>query len=79
MFSGQFAILVVATSWLNGCVTAGFEADGVVACPPVVECSQEFQAQSVAELVLLTKNSGGAEMMGDFVVLRELGRANSEA
>lgn len=32
----RLAVLVIATSLLTGCATAGFEAGGAGACPPVV-------------------------------------------
>ena len=67
----RLAVLVIATSWLTGCGTAGFEANGVAACPPVVEYSREFQARAAEELALLTKGSAVAEMMVDYAVVRE--------
>jgi hypothetical protein len=56
---------------LTGCGTAGFEANGVAACPPVVEYSREFQARAAEELVLLPDGSAVVAMMGDYAVLRE--------
>ncbi|WP_375697990.1 hypothetical protein [Pseudophaeobacter sp. TrK17] len=58
-------------SWLTGCATAGFEADGVVACPPVVECSTEFKMRAVEELAMLPDGSVIVEMMGDYAVMRD--------
>jgi len=66
----RLAVLVVATSWLTGCATAGFEAGGVAACPPVVEYSREFQAQAAEELALLPDGSAVVEMLSDYAVMR---------
>ena len=67
----RLAVLVIATSWLTGCATAGFEANGLAACPPVVEYSREFQAQAAEELTLLPERSAISEMMSDYAVMRE--------
>ena len=71
----RLAVLVIGASWLTGCVTAGFDAGGVAACPPVVEYSTEFQAQAAEELAILPENSATAEMMADYTVMREQARA----
>ena len=68
------AVLVIATSWLTGCATAGFEAGGVAACPPAVDCNREFQARAAEELALLPVGSAVVEMMGDYSVMREQAR-----
>jgi hypothetical protein len=60
---------------LTGCATAGFEANGLVACPPVVEYSSEIKAQAAEELALLPDGSALVEMMSDYAVLREQARA----
>lgn len=70
----RIAALVIATSWLTGCATAGFEAGGVGACPPVVEYSRELQALAAEELALLPDGSAIVEMMGDYAVVREQAR-----
>ena len=70
----RLAVLVIATSWLTGCATAGFEAGGVAACPPVVEYSREAQAWATEELALLPDGSAVVEMMGDYAVMREQAR-----
>jgi hypothetical protein len=62
---------VIATNWLTGCATEGFEADGLAACPPVVEYSREFQAQAGHELTLLPDGSAVVKMMVDYAVMRE--------
>jgi hypothetical protein len=68
-------VLVIGTSWLTGCATAGFEANRVAACPPVLEYSREFQTQAAEELAMLPDRSVVVEMMGDYAVLREQVRA----
>ncbi|MCA0871428.1 hypothetical protein LCL97_11370 [Seohaeicola saemankumensis] len=70
----RLAVLVIATSWLTGCATAGFEAGGVAACPPAVEYSREFQARAAEELALFPDGSAVVEMMGDHAVIRDLAR-----
>jgi len=71
----RLAVLVIATSWLTGCATVGFDTSGVAACPPVVEYSREFQARAAEELAMLPEGSAVVEMMGDFAVMREQARA----
>lgn len=70
----RLVVLVIATSWLTGCATAGFEAGGLAACPPVVEYSREFQARAAQELAMLQGGSAIVEMMGDYAVMREQAR-----
>lgn len=43
-------------------------------CPPVVEYSREVQAQAAEELALLPENSAIAEIMADYVMMREQAR-----
>lgn len=74
MISGQIAILVIAMSWLSGCARAGFEQGDVAACPPVVDCSREYQARAAEELTMLQGGSAIVEMMGDFAVMRDQAR-----
>ena len=64
------AVLVIATSLLTGCATAGFEPGGVAACPPVVEYSREFQARAAEELAVLPEGSAIVEMLSDYDVMR---------
>lgn len=66
---------MIGASWLTGCATAGFEANGLAACPAVVEYSREFQARAAEELALLPDGSAIVEMMGDYAVMREQARA----
>ena len=70
----QLAALAIATSWLTGCATAGFDANGVAACPPVVEYSREFQARAAEELGRLAEGSAIEEMLSDYAVMREQAR-----
>lgn len=70
----RLAVLVIATSLLTGCATAGFEAGGVAACPPVVEYNREFQARAAEEMAMLPDGSAVVEMMGDYAVMREQAR-----
>lgn len=65
--------LMVATSWLAGCATAGSERAAI--CPPVVEYSPELQALAADELALLPAQSAIVEMLSDYAVLREQARA----
>ena len=60
---------------MTGCATAGFEATGSAACPPVVEYSSELQAQAAEELARLPDGSTIVEMIGDYSVMREQARA----
>jgi len=70
----RLAVLVIATSWLTGCATVGFEPGGQGVCPPVVEYSREVQAWATEELALLPDGSAVVEMMGDYAVMREQAR-----
>ena len=70
----RLAVLVIATSWLTGCATVGFEAGGVAACPLVVEYSREFPARTAEELDLLPQGSALADMLSDYAVMREQAR-----
>jgi hypothetical protein len=62
---------------LTGCATAGFEANGLAACPPVVEYSREIRNRATEELALLPDGSAVVEMMGDYAVMRDQARACS--
>ena len=70
----RLAVLVIMTSLLTGCATAGFEANGLAACPPVVEYSRELQAQAAEELALLPEGSAISEMLSDYAVMRDQAR-----
>ncbi|TDL83958.1 hypothetical protein E2L08_00305 [Palleronia sediminis] len=74
----RLVVLAIATSLLTGCATAGFEANGLAACPPVVEYSRGFQAQAAEELAVLPDGSAIAEMLADYSVMRDQARACSE-
>ena len=71
----RLAVLAIAMSWLTGCATAGFEANGLAACPPVVEYSREFHARAAEELAMLPDGSAVVEMMGDYAVMRDQARS----
>ena len=73
----RLAVLVIGASWLTGCVTAGFETNGLAACPPVVEYGREFQVQAAEELGTLPNGSAVIEMMSDYVAMRDQSRACS--
>lgn len=70
----RLVVLLVGASWLTGCTTAGFEAVGVAACPPVVEYSREFQAQAAEEMAMLPDGSAVVEMMADYAAMRDQAR-----
>nr|WP_127657635.1 hypothetical protein [Alexandriicola marinus] len=70
----RLAVLVIATSLLTGCATAGFESGGVAVCPPVVEYSREFQSRAAEELEMLPDGSAVVEMMADYAVMRDQAR-----
>ncbi|MFN3146354.1 MAG: hypothetical protein ACE368_14495 [Paracoccaceae bacterium] len=67
--------LGLATSLLTGCATVASELGNLGACPPVVEYSREFQARAVEELALLPEGSAIAEMLADYVVMRDFAPA----
>jgi len=71
----RLAVLAIAANWLTGCATAGFEAIGLGACPPVMEYRRELQAQAAEELAMLPERSAVVEMMGDYAVMRDQARA----
>ena len=70
----RLAVLVIATSWLTGCVGVDFETSGASVCPPVVEYSREFQARAAEELARLPDGSAVVEMMADYAVMRDQGQ-----
>ena len=69
--------LVLATIWLSGCAMGGSESGRLAACPPVVDYGREFQAQVAEELMLLPEPSAVAEMLSDYAMMRDQGRACS--
>lgn len=71
----QLTGLAIATSLLTGCVTVGSEPRIATACPPVVEYSRELQALVAEELASLPDGSAIAEMLADFVMMRDQARA----
>ncbi|MDP7149415.1 MAG: hypothetical protein QGI08_14685 [Paracoccaceae bacterium] len=72
----RLVVLAIATSWLTGCATAGFEPGGAAAGPPVVEYSREFQVRAAAELMTLQDGSAIAVMLSDYAVMRDQARAD---
>lgn len=66
--------LVIVTSLLSACATAGFETGILAVCPLVVEYSLEEQARVAKELAKLPDGSAVVEMMGDYAVLRDQAR-----
>jgi hypothetical protein len=70
----RLAVLAIAASWLTGCATADFEANGAAACPPAVVPGREFQAQAAEELAMLPDGSAIAELLADFSVIRAQAR-----
>jgi hypothetical protein len=71
----RLVVLAIATILLTACATGGSELRAVPVCPPVVECSREFQARAADELDLLPQSSAIAEMLIDYAVMREQARA----
>ena len=71
----RLAVLVIASSWLTGCATVGFEPGGQGVCPPVVEYSREVQAQAADELARIPDGSVVVAMMSDYAVMRDQARA----
>lgn len=70
----RLAVLVIATSWLTGCATAGFEANGLAACPPVVEYSRAEQKRAADEIAPLPRNAVIVGWLADYSVMREQAR-----
>lgn len=70
--TSRFAVLAIATNWVTGCATVGFEGGGGAACPQVVEYSREFQARAAERLALLPGGSAIVALMGD---ARGIGRS----
>lgn len=66
---------MIATSSLNGCATAGFEASGVSVCPPVVAYSLTEQARAADEIAALPVNAVIVGWIADYAVLRDQARA----
>jgi len=71
----RLAALSIATSLLSGCATVGSDGIRPMAFPPVVKFSREFQVRAAEELPRLPKGSAIAEMLADYVVMREQARA----
>ena len=67
----RLVVLAIATNWLTGCATAGFEANGLAACPPIVEYSRAEQVQVAEEVAALPENVLIVEWLADYAVLKE--------
>ena len=64
-------VLTIATSLLAGCTTE--RSDGAP-CPPVVAYSPEFLARAADDVLL--PGSAVEQMLADYQVMREQGRAS---
>ena len=73
----RLAGLMVATSWIAACATAGSEPV-VAVCPPVLEYSPEFQARAADEVNRLPEGSAVVEMLSDYAVMLEQALACQE-
>lgn len=71
----RLAVLVIVTSWLTGCATAGFEQDSGAVCPPVVNYSRAEQARAADEIAMLPDNAVIVGWLADYAVLRDQARA----
>lgn len=71
----RLAILAIATSLLTACATGVSDPRIITDCPPVVDYSREFQAQAAEELDLLPESSVIGEMLSDYAVMRDQGKA----
>jgi hypothetical protein len=71
----RLTVLAIATSWLTGCATEGFNGRVVATCPPVVDYRREFQARAAEELALLPDGSAVIEMMSDCTIMRDQARS----
>ena len=70
----RLAVLAITTSLLTGCATVSSDVEGLAACPPVVEYSEDFQESAAEELALLPEASAIVEMLSDYAVMREQAR-----
>jgi len=73
----RLAVLVIATSWLTGCATVGFDRDGVAACPPELEYSAADQDRAADELEDLPERAVVVRMLSGYAVMRDQTRACS--
>jgi len=56
---------------LTGCATAGFEANDLAACPPVVEYSRAEQQRAADEIDTLPEGAVIVGWLSDYAVLRD--------
>jgi methylthioribose-1-phosphate isomerase len=73
--SAGLAALATVANLLTACAAGGSETGGFGTCVPVVEYSREFQVRAAEELELLPEQSAVAEMLVDYSVMRDQGRA----
>ncbi len=66
----RLVVLVIGASWLTGCATAGFEANGLAKCPPVKAFSREVQARAAEGMGGPPDESVVDEMMSGYAVMR---------
>ena len=67
--------LGLVTIWQSGRATGASDVSGHGGCPPVVEYSEEFQAQAAEELARLPEDAALVGMISDYAVMREQARA----
>lgn len=67
--------LVIAASLLSACAMGGSEAPPTTVCPPVIEYDQAFLERAAEELGVLPTGSAIEQMLTDFAVMRDQGRA----
>ena len=65
---------MVATNFLTGCATAGFDAPPG-ACPPVVDYSQTEQMRVAEEVAALPEAALIVGRLADYAVVRDQARA----
>ena len=66
-------VLVIATSLLSACVTAGSDPGSAV-CPPVVAYNQAVRDRAATELEALPDDAALVGMMADYAVIRAQAR-----
>ncbi len=66
--------LVIATLFLSGCATVGFEAPPS-GCPPVVEYRPAEQPRAADEVAALSEGAAIVGWLADYAMLRDQVRA----
>jgi hypothetical protein len=67
--------LGLATIWLSGCATVGFDGGEFGVCAHVAEYSRAYQARAAEEMAPLPERSVIAEILSDYDVMREQARS----